>query len=885
MRRPAAACAAGFTAGIAVYEAAGPFLFVALSAGFLLFYLLIKCNKIENKEINSKNICSEADQTASAYRRVFRRTVPVLLIFFIAGGMRYAAFSVVSSGFSCYDGEEAQLSGRVISEERKEEKLILIIRTDCGDGVRGEKLLVTVRQKGGDAAEGEIKNYTGWQVNVSGVFSEPKSAGNPKAFDYRKYLESRGIRMTVYADSGGLSAEKAPGGVYLLLAELASIKDGYIAAVSEYMSEKEAGLLFGIMFGDRSDLDESVYEEFQKNGTAHLLAVSGLHISLIYGILNAVFRRPTTLAGNLPTAAVLVMYTALSGFSPSVVRAVFMIFVHIAARISHRRYDFLSCVSFCALTLLVYRPSFLFSAGFQLSFLAVLTISIVMPHAERVSGILTERVERADGSSKLQPEAEQMTSVSVLHSSIFSAVFSEKRRSAYRAACRMRVKKIQIQAAGIVLMQAGMMPMTLYHFHYISIAAFFLNPLAIALAGVIVPAGAALIPVSLLMQGTLFPMVPQAASDVLEAGFSFLCKVTQILLELLIGINDFAAGTPLSYRYAASPPDGVFLFYYAALFFFCSEAGKSFLSHLKAQERAAAVKKLTALIVTAALICGVTGLYVQRTEIASDLIFVDVGQGDCAHLKADGGMDLMFDSGGSDTYDVGKNILIPYFLGNGVSDIDLAVISHLHQDHCGGLETVTQGVKVKKIMLSAVYRSQAAQISQRFQVSESDLLFVQAGDTVEIGGAVLDVLAPKAADDDTYRRILENSDDENELCLIVRAEYKGTSVLFTGDIGADYEKALVGEWENESGSGRHSALKSDILKTAHHGSRYSTCDAFLSAVRPSAAVIQVGTNYYGHPSKEVISRLLENGVSVYRNDEDGAVFVKMGKRLRMATMR
>ena len=198
---------------------------------------------------------------------------------------------------------------------------------------------------------------------------------------------------------------------------------------------------------------------------------------------------------------------------------------------------------------------------------------------------------------------------------------------------------------------------------------------------------------------------------------------------------------------------------------------------------------------------------------------------------------------------------------------------------------MTQGVKVKKIMLSAVYRSQAEQISRRFHVSESDLLFVQAGDTVKIGGAVLDVLAPKGADEETYRKILENSEDENELCLVVRAEYKGTSVLFTGDIGADYEKRLVGEWSEQLDDDEHSALKSDILKAAHHGSRYSNCGAFLSAVDPTAAVIQVGTNYYGHPSEEVISRLRDRGASVYRNDEDGAVLVKMGKKPRFTTMR
>ena len=98
------------------------------------------------------------------------------------------------------------------------------------------------------------------------------------------------------------------------------------------MGEEGAGLLAGILFGDRTKMDEKIYEDFQKNGTAHLLAVSGLHISLIYSVLSAASGNPATMAGNLPAAVILILYAALSGFSPSVVRAVFMILIHIAAK-------------------------------------------------------------------------------------------------------------------------------------------------------------------------------------------------------------------------------------------------------------------------------------------------------------------------------------------------------------------------------------------------------------------------------------------------------------------------------------------------------------------------------------------------------------------------
>ena len=241
MRRPAAACAAGFTAGIAAYDIAGTFLFTALSAGFLLFYLTLKCKKIEEIEISSNIDAEMIYRAASVQSGVFRRALFLFLVFFIAGGMRCAVFFADSSDFLDCAGESGYISGRVISAEEKEEKLVLVIRTCSGGGLFGEKLLVTVKQgdEAASASEDTPHNFTGWQIRVTGVFSEPKSAGNPKAFDYKRYLESRGIRMTMYADSGGLSAEKEPEGIYSLLAGLASVKDIYIGAVSKYMSERE----------------------------------------------------------------------------------------------------------------------------------------------------------------------------------------------------------------------------------------------------------------------------------------------------------------------------------------------------------------------------------------------------------------------------------------------------------------------------------------------------------------------------------------------------------------------------------------------------------------------------------------------------------------------
>ena len=113
-------------------------------------------------------------------------------------------------------------------------------------------------------------------------------------------------------------------------------------------------------------------------------------------------------------------------------------------------------------------------------------------------------------------------------------------------------------------------------------------------------------------------------------------------------------------------------------------------------------------------------------------------------------------------------------------------------------------------------------------------------------------------------------------------------MLFTGDIDSEYEKKLVDIYGNipeQSGAPGAGGLRSDILKIAHHGSKYSSSDDFLSAVAPSVSVIQVGRNLYGHPTPEALERIEEQGSLMFRNDIDGAVMVRLGHRMAVRTMK
>ena len=204
---------------------------------------------------------------------------------------------------------------------------------------------------------------------------------------------------------------------------------GYI---KEYSDEETAAMVSGIMFGDKSMMDEDTLETFQKNGTAHILAVSGIHIGMIYGFLSFLWIWRKGRIFFCAMSAFFICYVILADFSPSVIRAVVMIEAHIFATVTNRRYDLDSRTFLTALGSMFMNPMQIFHTGFQMSYLAVLTLSLVLPYIHR----------------------------------FYTGVLS----------------------AGAAV-QAGLLPYIMYVFNYVSLISLIVNVPVIMLAGFIVPLG------------------------------------------------------------------------------------------------------------------------------------------------------------------------------------------------------------------------------------------------------------------------------------------------------------------------------------------------------------------------------------------------------------
>ena len=326
------------------------------------------------------------------------------------------------------------------------------------------------------------------------------------------------------------------------------------------------------------------------------------------------------------------------------------------------------------------------------------------------------------------------------------------------------------------------------------------------------------------------------ASGVPDGLLGLLYAPTLSMTKLLIEANRILGLEGNLAMDVTSPPQALVILLVIGLLFGTSE----YAGILKMRGEKPRLKRLALLIIgvslTANVICYEPLTYDQ-------IVFVDVGQGACTHVRA-GGRDVLIDGGGSGTYHVGKRTLKPYLLKNGARDLDLALATHEDADHIKGLEDLVKCFDVKDFRVGST-------CGQRYRLTEY---------------AEIRVLWPLEI------REGETQENENSSCFMII--YHGVRVLVTGDLDTDGEKNMLEYYQS---IGRLDDLRADVLNVGHHGSKTSTSEEFLEAVMPRLAVIQVGRNNYGHPTREVLDRLAAHGVQVLRNDRDGAVGLRIAR--------
>ena len=272
------------------------------------------------------------------------------------------------------------------------------------------------------------------------------------------------------------------------------------------------------------------------------------------------------------------------------------------------------------------------------------------------------------------------------------------------------------------------------------------------------------------------------------------------------------------------------------------------------------------MISAAVFVCAHVAGRFYPAELAVTVL--DVGQGDAAVLNKNGAA-FIIDGGGKP----GADVLVPYLDYLGVKRTACVFISHFDEDHFVGLKEVIAQKRAKAVFYPPAGRNDTS-YSEFVTLCGNNgipLEALSAGDALTFGSGEIVTVSCLHPETDYAPR------DLNEASLVLKVAFGGASFLFTGDIGAEAERILAS-------NGRD--VKTDILKLAHHGSKYSSSDIFLEAASPIMAVCGVGkNNTYGHPSAETLERLEKHDVSFYNTAENGAVIINTdGKRYRVRTM-
>lgn len=388
--------------------------------------------------------------------------------------------------------------------------------------------------------------------------------------------------------------------------------------------------------------------------------------------------------------------------------------------------------------------------------------------------------------------------------------------------------------------QLALTPIMIFQFNRVHIYSLFFN-----------------IPVAILMPPVFaigLLSIPLSSLPIVGSIVSFLCVS---LLESLRSLSHIVLRLPLSNILVGSPKgDAIAFFYFVLAVFGLSLRFRKRLKRL--------LKEQVVLILS---VCIALGLFASFVPSKDGIIidFLDVGQGDAGLVHGESGGHVLIDAGPE------KADLTDILLKQGITNLDAVFLSHPDSDHYFGFVEMAGNIKVKTFYYGLIREKKDVLEELKRIYPNTDFVQLAEGDRLTWQGVTFDVLHPKDSVSEVRGGL-----SCNDLSLTLLMQYKNKKVLFTGDIEKSIEKDIVERYESLC-----NVIDVDILKVAHHGSNTSTTEAFIDLVDPEYAVIQVGKNFFGHPTETTLNTLQKNGIEVYRNDRQGCVRVIIDENIEI----
>ncbi len=658
-----------------------------------------------------------------------------------------------------------------------------------------------------------------------------------------------------------------------------------------------------MLLGDKDLLEVEIKELYQKNGISHILAISGLHISML---CMGLFRLLRSIGSSVKlstfiTIVFLIFYICYTGASTSSLRAGIMCIVLLGAKLLRHNYDLLSSLALAAILVTAIRPMEITSAGFLLSFGAVIGVAIAKAIEEK---LIQKKVSELEEENLDKKEIEDFEKENYFVICRLKKYWKKKKES-------KSLWWSPLLFSGII--QLVTTPISLWFFYELSPYSILLNVIILPFVSFILGGGV----ISILLG--LF--VPSLAK--------FSVGGTYFLLSFYEWIGEHTLKLPYSFVLVGRPSILQIILYYGVLFvlwnvFFVKEEkeevileqelvrnyswdikkikfsskqlyGKNYFYETSKQknmirqiyDKFSEMKYSTyvrKLFLCVGIIAFVSCLVFSKTY-ETELVFLDVSQGDAMFLQTETGKTLLFDCGSSDVLNVGTYRLTPMLKQRGILLLDIVSVSHIDSDHINGIKELLEemplyegeeefrknykgSIGIKTIVLPKVTEPSEEYVAlvELAKEKKVEIIYMEVGEPLyQEDGILIECLSPSNA-----------KQSENDTSLVYLLQMKDLVVWMMGDAGVEVEQEII----ERIGRKAVEQLKNKfcVLKVGHHGSKTSSGEAFVKAIEPEVAIISCGyQNKYGHPHTQVLEVLEKVESEICRTDLQGAIKIKRKK--------
>jgi len=773
------------------------------------------------------------------------------------------------------------------------------IRAREGGGSAAERdvggvvaLLATVSSESIKQEFAELDLRYGARLRVMTQLERTDSFRNPGVSPFTEYLDREGYDATAFLKSPLLIERLENQRVFLPLAYVYEWRRRLQTQIDATFSNETAGVIDAAVLGNRYNLSRSTSGRFREGGTFHVLVISGLHITFIGGLVLLLARRFTRNAALqfLTSLAVLWAYVLAVGAEASVVRAALTFTIVVLAPVFSREASSLNALGGAALILLAWRPADLFDPSMQLTFVSVLAIVVLAwPLLQKMSEVGSWRPTRETPYPPLCPPWFRGLSESLFWSERKYKQELERANYQYRlfkTPIAATFERLHLQwalryafAAMVVsvAVQISLLPLLIIYFHRLSFASLVLNiGVSFLMAAMAMVAGLALL---------LTKVSVTLATPVISLAES----LTWLMVHSVDPFSRLGAASIRLPEYTGKASAVYGIYYLPLLLLAKSLANWKLLSvPRRVRKRILGVSLIALAQLLAMAMIVLHPLSAARTQGKLQVDFLDVGQGDAALVTFPDNTTLLIDGGGRpgpmqnagadeeenfnrETRSVGETVVSEYLWWRGLDHVDYLLATHADADHIDGLNDVARNFHVRAALVARTPANDVEFV--RFAKSLADLkiplLLVAKGDVLRFGEVTARVLWPLALAD-------ANASSNNNDSIVLRLQLGARSLLLTGDIEARGENGMLGGHEN---------LGADVVKVAHHGSRTSSTDAFVSEVKARFAIVSVGrVSIFGHPNAEVVARWKATGAEVLTTGNSGTITVITdGKELELQT--